>query len=405
MCIHPSELRVRGIASQLSLGFGDLVDPLSDILTMLTAQTVTQLRFESRGPYAMRFGAYEHLKFGAVLSGRFCLRLDSWAEPVEFEAGDCYLLTDGQPFRTFNGEAPEIDGLAYLEANRGPGGVVRLGENPPDKVVIVGQFRFDPEVVGWLRSALPPMIHIKADAPQAAPLRTTLSLLDAESRGALGESVIIDRIADILLVQALRAHAKAEHQETGWLAGLGEPRIARALQAFHMDVAANWSVASLAVPRCLVGGRSLRPHAKLKEDMRRHVQGVRRRGRDCGVAAGGWQRQDSVIRVIKGVQKIVRRAGMVGLRTVDLLGDSGGSHAGSQCSGITWRPRIGRASRIGAPQQRERIEGRRFNVVWVISVEICHGVGIGPVTFRLLALAIKGLDGLEIGPLAGCEHR
>jgi hypothetical protein len=45
------------------------MDPLSDILSMMAVNRVTPLRFESCGPYAMRFGSYEHIKFGAVLSG------------------------------------------------------------------------------------------------------------------------------------------------------------------------------------------------------------------------------------------------------------------------------------------------------------------------------------------------
>ena len=225
------------------------MDPLSDILTMLTVDRATPLRFESSGPYAMRFGAYSHVKFGAVLSGHLRLWVDDQPEPFSLEAGDCYLLTDGRPYRTYNAEnIAEFDGTAYFVASRSVDGVVRLGESPPDKVVIGGRFTFDEEGAAWLREALPPVIHIKADTPEAGPLRATLSLLGQEAGcGAPGEGVIIGRLADILLVQAIRAHlASAGPHASNWLAGIADPKVGRAMRAFHANVAREWTVASLA---------------------------------------------------------------------------------------------------------------------------------------------------------------
>jgi AraC-like DNA-binding protein len=225
------------------------MDPLSDILTMLSVQRAIPLRFESRGPYAMRFGPYQHLKFGTVLFGHLRLWVDGQREPIRLETGDCYLLTDGRPYRTYNAEdIAEFDGTAYFIANRSIDGVVRLGDSPPDKIVIGGRFTFDEQGASWLREALPPIIHIKADAPEASALRDTLVLLGKETGGgAPGESVIIDRLADILLVQAIRAHlASAAPETANWLAGVADPKIGRALRTFHANVAHDWTVASLA---------------------------------------------------------------------------------------------------------------------------------------------------------------
>jgi AraC-like DNA-binding protein len=225
------------------------MDPLSELLSLLTVERAASVRFESQGPHAMRFGSYDHMKFGAVLSGRFRLCVDGDTQPLKLEPGDCYLLTDGRPYRTANVEdVPEIDGNTFFAAGRGEDGVVRLGGRPPDKIVLGGKFRFDDEGAAWLRAALPPTIHIAAASPAAGPLRATLSLLGTETgTGAVGEAVVVDRLADILLVQVLRAHlASAEPEYTSWLAGLVDPRIGRALRRFHDEVAANWTVARLA---------------------------------------------------------------------------------------------------------------------------------------------------------------
>jgi len=225
------------------------MDPLSDILTMFTVEHALPMRFESAGPYAMRFGPFEHVKFSAALLGHLYVQTEGQSEPVRLEAGDCYFHTDGRPYRTYNDtQTAEIDGTRYFGENIDDKGVVRLGTQPPDKVVIGGRFTFDDEGIHWLREALPPFIHIKSDAPEAAALRDTLGLLAREvGSGSPGEAVVIGRLADILLVQAIRAHLAASGPQTStWLAGIGDPKIGRALRSFHADVARNWSVASLA---------------------------------------------------------------------------------------------------------------------------------------------------------------
>jgi len=225
------------------------MDPLSDILSVLTVERAAQVRFESRGAYAMRFSGVDHVKFGAVIEGHGLLQVESVAEPIELGPGDFYLLTDGRPYRTGDpGKAHEIDGDAYFAAHRDVDGVVRFGEGPPDKIVIGGSVRFDREGAVWLRSALPPLIHIKAMAPTAKALRTTLGLLAEEvGSDAPGQGIVIDRLTDVLMAHALRAHvAGSGTAGASWLAGLADRRIGRALRSFHASVDVAWTVERLA---------------------------------------------------------------------------------------------------------------------------------------------------------------
>ena len=53
------------------------------------------------------------------------------------------------------------------------------------------------------------------------------------------------RLSDALVARALRFHVEAV-QEPGLLLGLGDPYVAPALAAIHDDLAAPWTVASLA---------------------------------------------------------------------------------------------------------------------------------------------------------------
>lgn len=225
------------------------MDPLSEILSVLTVERAAQVRFESRGPYAMRFSGVDHLKFGAVLEGTGMLSVGTDRQPIELEAGDFYLLTDGQPYRTGDpAKVHEIDGDAFFAANRDDDGVVRYGGDPADKVVIGGSVKFDSEAASWLRSALPAVILIKGTEAHAGPLRAALTLLANEigSREP-GQAVVIDGLTDVLIVQALRAHfASSGSSGKGWLAGLTDRRIGKALRKFHGAVGAAWTVEGLA---------------------------------------------------------------------------------------------------------------------------------------------------------------
>jgi AraC-like DNA-binding protein len=58
---------------------------------------------------------------------------------------------------------------------------------------------------------------------------------------------VITRLADILVIQAIRAWIEtAPAARTGWLGALHDAQIGRALALIHRDPARDWTVASLA---------------------------------------------------------------------------------------------------------------------------------------------------------------
>jgi len=62
-----------------------------------------------------------------------------------------------------------------------------------------------------------------------------------------GGETIITRLADIVVIQAIRSWIDSEQDaDQGWLAALRDKHIGRALAAIHRQPAKNWSVATLA---------------------------------------------------------------------------------------------------------------------------------------------------------------
>jgi AraC-like DNA-binding protein len=79
-------------------------------------------------------------------------------------------------------------------------------------------------------------------------MHTVLRLMAAEA-GELrpGGEAVITRLADVLVIQAIRAWIEtAPAARSGWLGALQDPQIGRALALIHRDPARPWTVASLA---------------------------------------------------------------------------------------------------------------------------------------------------------------
>lgn len=124
---------------------------------------------------------------------------------------------------------------------------VRLGESC-DTVMIGGGSGFADGCASFVLEALPRFLRIDAASPAAEAIARTLASLQDEARaGQIGASIVAERLADILVVEAVRAYVAAGAAgSVGWIAALADPRIAKAIKLMHADVARRWTVPLLA---------------------------------------------------------------------------------------------------------------------------------------------------------------
>jgi transcriptional regulator GlxA family with amidase domain len=93
---------------------------------------------------------------------------------------------------------------------------------------------------------LPPVVYFPAASEQAAILRATIGLLAHEAGAVrLGRTNMLDRLAQVVLIHALRACAE-EAPSGGWLVAALDPQLGPALRAMHDDIAHAWSIRELA---------------------------------------------------------------------------------------------------------------------------------------------------------------
>jgi AraC-like DNA-binding protein len=97
-------------------------------------------------------------------------------------------------------------------------------------------------------STLPSLLKLNVEQGGAAEwIRSTFQYAAEEvSAGRPGSETVLAKLSELLFVEAVRRYAEAlPDGQTGWLAGLREPYVARALALLHRDVARRWTVDNL----------------------------------------------------------------------------------------------------------------------------------------------------------------
>lgn len=218
-------------------------DPLSDVIALLKPRTVFSKGISGAGRWAVRYASFGQPGFCAITKGRCRFAVDG-EEPVILEEGD-FLLLPATPAFTMGSIEPappvSIDPKTLVSA---PDGEKRHGrpDGEPDMRQFGGYFSFDAPDASLFVSLLPRMIHVRG-APRLTQL---VHLLGDEARRAdVGRDLILERYAEILLIEALRS-VTTDEAPPGLLRGLAEPRIALALQSMHAQVDRPWTVEALA---------------------------------------------------------------------------------------------------------------------------------------------------------------
>lgn len=216
-------------------------DPLSQVIALLRPRAVFSRGIAAAGRWTVRYTEFGQPAFCAMIEGRCRLSVDGEA-PVVLEEGDFVLLPATPAFAMSSLDPGPPEALDPRQA--AARSEIRYGrrDGPPDVRQVGGYFAFGSPDAALLVSLLPRMIHIRG-VPRLAQLVRLLG--DEAGRDEIGRSLILSRLVDVLLVEALRA-APAGAARPGLLQGLADPRTAVALRRIHGDPARSWTVAELA---------------------------------------------------------------------------------------------------------------------------------------------------------------
>jgi len=171
--------------------------------------------------------------------------------PIRLSAGDVIMFPHGDP--NVMCSAPGMRERADLSRYRQP----RDGQLPFTIAMngsgadaganfVCGFLGCDARPFNPLLAALPRVIHM-SDRENGA-LSGLVRFAVAESREPrIGGEGVLGRLSELMFIDLVRRHLETlPPDRTGWLAGLRDPFVGRALAALHQSPERGWTIASLA---------------------------------------------------------------------------------------------------------------------------------------------------------------
>lgn len=222
------------------------MDPLSELLSLLKAQSYASGGLALQHNMAIAWPHHEGIKCYSVVSGQCWLSVEGVAEKRRLTAGDCYLLPPGPSFTLATSLSAEPVDYALVVAERRLGNTAD-GGGPEGCLVVGGHFVLSGHHANMLLGTLPPIVHIKNDADKAAMRRSLEQMTEEVLNPQPGSALIVQQMAYAMLIQALRLHlCDASRDNVGWLFALADKQLSAAISHMHRDPAHQWTLQMLA---------------------------------------------------------------------------------------------------------------------------------------------------------------
>lgn len=247
-------------------------DPLSDVLRSVRLRGAVFYYVSYRDDWvaeappareiapAVMPGAEHVIEYHMMAKG------DAWAatggvSPVRLAAGDIVMFPGGDAhtmssapgmratpdsaewiFQTRNNPKPIA--LAYHDGVLRPGAAVPVNE--ARNIVVCGFIGCDLRPFNPLIASLPRLLHLPAGAV-GDWVRGVLDQAVVESRERrAGSDVVLERVSEMVFVDVARRYLEnLPDSASGWLAGLRDRHVGRALSAIHQEPARDWTLEDL----------------------------------------------------------------------------------------------------------------------------------------------------------------
>lgn len=245
--VHPAKKHPPGPPD----GAWDARDPLGETLHTLRMSGVVYAHSQLSAPWGVDLPPMpDCLLFHVVTAGHCFLKVEG-ENAIEMRPGQFVLVPHGLGHAIFDHESSLREDFFNLPIERPSPRYERIhyGGGGAGTTLVCGAVRFKHPAARELVRLLPRILQVEAwSSPHADWMHATLRLMAAEAAAQQpGGETIVTRLADILVIQAIRTWlAEDPMARTGWLGALHDERIGRALVRIHRDPSYEWTVASMA---------------------------------------------------------------------------------------------------------------------------------------------------------------
>jgi len=204
------------------------------------------------------------IDFHVVTSGECWIAIQG-EQPLRLARGDIVILPQGDPhvvssapgmraesnvdwqreMKLYNRPFRVAQAMAAMPGPPSCGGVP--GEDyDVDTSLVCGFIGCDRRPFNPLLATLPRLLHLPATAGSAWGTQFAQLAASESANGRPGSEALLERMSEMMFVDAVRRHIDGmSEQSTGWLAGLRDRFVGRALALMHESPAASWSIDEL----------------------------------------------------------------------------------------------------------------------------------------------------------------
>ena len=225
-------------------------DPLGEVLQLLQLSGVLYCAAELTDPWGIEVPELPGVMNVEVVTAGHCwIELDGEA-PLFLPEGSLVLIPRGRRHKLRGNPGDKTTWLEDIPIERIGDRFenMRFGGGGRMTQVTYYGVRFDPYLADRLIQLLPEILHLRTHASDDGWLSSTIRFIAREAKQRLpGSETVITRLADILVIQAIRTWIEnAREEERGWISALHDRQIGKAMSLMHRHPEYDWRVASLA---------------------------------------------------------------------------------------------------------------------------------------------------------------
>jgi AraC-like DNA-binding protein len=240
-------------------------DALSDVLKMVRLAGAAFFDVVASSPWVLASppremilpkilpGADHLIAYHVVTMGR-CFATIVGGQPIPLEAGEVIVFTNCDPHVMSSSPGMRADPFApdaldAAVAGQLPFYVNYSGGGPASAKLVCGYLACDARPFNPLIENLPPVI--KAGDPRDGDAGwlgqfIRFAVLESAQKRAGGESVLA-KLSELMFIEVVRRHLETlPPAQAGWLAGLRDPFVGKALSQMHARPARSWTIEELA---------------------------------------------------------------------------------------------------------------------------------------------------------------
>jgi AraC-like DNA-binding protein len=226
-----------------------LANPLGETLHYLKLSGAFYCKSEMNGTWGISLPSMPNTSMFHIVTAGACV-IEHGEQRIEARAGDFIFIPKGQGHIVRSDVEADAEDLFSLPREQISHcyETLKMGDKGDKTTILCGVVQLDHPCAEFIIDSMPDMIYLEsAKSTYSSWMSNTVRVISEEAEQTqIGGETILTRLADVLVIQALRywiAHNADAKQ--GWLFAMMDRRIGKSLSLIHSNPGRQWTLESL----------------------------------------------------------------------------------------------------------------------------------------------------------------